>query len=65
MASVIAQTMSFKCIQTLVGGIGVLLGLFLPCGLLFFVLLSGHFRAETSGAKELYMAQLASMIVRS
>jgi hypothetical protein len=29
-----------------VGGIGVLLGLFLPCGLLFLVLVSGHFKGN-------------------
>lgn len=44
-----------------IGGIGVLLGLFLPCLVLLLVLVSGHFKAETSGAKELCMAQCASM----
>lgn len=44
-----------------IGGIGVLIGLFLPCVILLLVLLSGHFTAETSGAKELCMAQCASM----
>jgi hypothetical protein len=44
-----------------VGGIGVLLGLFLPCLVLLMVLVSGHFILETSGAKELCVAQCASM----
>jgi len=43
-----------------VGGIGVLLGLFLPCLALLVVLCLGHFTAHTSGAKELCMAQFAS-----
>lgn len=44
-----------------IGGIGVLLGLFLPSALLVVVLLSGHWKAEPSGAKELCMAHMASM----
>ena len=44
-----------------IGGIGVLLGLFLPCILLLLVLISGHFKAERSGAKEVCMAQCACM----
>jgi len=49
-----------KTINPDVGGIGVLLGLFLPCLVLLLVLLSGHFTSGTSGAKELCMAQCAS-----
>ncbi|KAF2490848.1 hypothetical protein BU16DRAFT_595446 [Lophium mytilinum] len=44
-----------------IGGIGVLLGLFLSCLCLLLVLLSGHFEAKTSGAKELCIAQLANL----
>jgi hypothetical protein len=44
-----------------VGGIGVLLGLFLPCLMLFIFLILGHFMPESSGAKELCIAQCASM----
>jgi hypothetical protein len=44
-----------------IGGIGVLLGLFVPSGTLMLVLFSGHWKAETSGAKELCVAQMASM----
>ena len=47
-----------------VGGIGVLLGLFLPCLVLLVVLILGHFTAHTSGAKELCMAQCASKLRR-
>jgi hypothetical protein len=43
-----------------VGGIGVLLSLFLPCLVLVIVLLLGHFTAENTGPKELCMAQCAS-----
>lgn len=43
-----------------VGGIGVLLGLFLPCLVILVVLFLGHFTVHTSGAKELCMAQCAS-----
>jgi hypothetical protein len=43
-----------------VGGIGVLLGLLFPCLMLLIVLISGHFMPETSGAKELCIAQCAS-----
>ena len=46
------------------GGIGVLLGMFLPCIVLLLVLVSGHWNASTFGAKELCMAQLASMVVQ-
>jgi len=45
-----------------VGGIGVLLGLFLPCLVLLLVLFLGHFTVHTSGAKELCMAQCASKL---
>lgn len=45
-----------------IGGIGVLLGMFLPCGYLLLVLESGHWNPGTFGAKELCMAQLASML---
>jgi len=48
-----------------VGGIGVLLGLFLPCLVLLLVLILGHFTAHTSGAKELCMAQCASKLRRN
>ena len=47
-----------------VGGIGVLLGLFLPCLVLLVVLILGHFTVHTSGAKELCMAQCASKLRR-
>ena len=48
-----------------VGGIGVLLGLFLPCLVLLLVLILGHFTAHTSGAKELCIAQFASKLRRA
>lgn len=41
-----------------IGGTGVLLGLFLPSALLVVVLLSGHWKAEPSGAEELCMAHM-------
>ena len=44
-----------------IGGIGVLMGLFLPCLPLVLILCLGHWRAETFGVKELCIAQLASM----
>jgi len=47
-----------------IGGIGVLLGLFLPCFVLLVVLFFGHFTAHTSGAKEICMAQFASKLRR-
>jgi len=46
-----------------IGGIGILLGLFLPSITLVTILLSGHWKAEPSGAKELCMAHLASMLL--
>ncbi|KAH7117597.1 hypothetical protein B0J11DRAFT_570843 [Dendryphion nanum] len=45
-----------------IGGVGVLIGLFLPCLVLLFVLGMGHFKSETSGPKELCMAQLANLL---
>jgi len=48
-----------------VGGIGVLLGLFLPCLVLLVVLFLGHFTAHSSGAKELCMGQCASKLRRN
>jgi hypothetical protein len=52
-----------KDINPDVGGIGILLGLFLPCLVLLGVLISGHYKAETSGVKELCMAQCASALL--
>jgi hypothetical protein len=43
-----------------VGGIGILLGLFVPCLVLLGMPFVGHFKAEISGVKELCMAQCAS-----
>lgn len=43
-----------------IGGIGVLLGLFLPSLVLWMVLISGHWKAEPLGAKELCNAQMAN-----
>jgi hypothetical protein len=44
-----------------IGGIGVLLGFFGPFGTLMLVLSSEHWKDETSGAKELCVAQMASL----
>jgi hypothetical protein len=44
-----------------IGGIGVLLGLFLPSIALAVLLMLGHTIAEASGTKELCVAQIASM----
>jgi hypothetical protein len=44
-----------------IGGIGVLLGLFLPSIALAVLLILGHTMAEASGTKELCVAQIASM----
>jgi hypothetical protein len=43
-----------------IGGIGVLLGLFLPPCVLVLILIWGHFESYTFGAKELCVAQMAS-----
>jgi hypothetical protein len=44
-----------------IGGVGVLLGLFLPSIALAVLLVLGHTIAEASGTKELCVAQIASM----
>jgi hypothetical protein len=44
-----------------IGGVGVLLGLFLPSIALAVLLMLGHTIAEASGTKELCVAQIASM----
>lgn len=44
-----------------IGGIGVLLGLFLPSLALAILLLLGHKKSEPCGTKELCVAQIASM----
>ncbi|KAH6616348.1 hypothetical protein C7974DRAFT_43360 [Boeremia exigua] len=56
-----------QCLQDVevnadIGGIGVLLGLFLPTVVIGMVLLSGHWKAEPSGAKELCMAHMANLL---
>lgn len=48
-------------VNTDIGGIGVLLGLTVPCGFLFVMLSLGHFKSETSGPKEICIGQIASM----
>ncbi len=48
-----------------IGGIGVLLGLFLPPCILVLILVYGHFKSYTFGAKELCIAQMASTYTES
>jgi hypothetical protein len=43
-----------------IGGIGVVLGLFINCFAIAVVLMFGHVKSETSGMKELWVAQLYS-----
>jgi hypothetical protein len=61
-----ARTTSQQCpqdgeINPDIGGVGVLLGLFLPSIALAVLLMLGHTIAEASGTKELSVAQIASM----
>jgi hypothetical protein len=61
-----SKTSSQKCsqdgkINPDIGGIGVLLGLFLPSIILAILLLLGHTTTEAYGTKELCVAQIASM----
>jgi hypothetical protein len=44
-----------------IGGVGVLLGLCLPSMVLLVVLIGGHKRTTSTGAKELCLAHVASM----
>jgi hypothetical protein len=61
-----AKTTSQQCpqdgeINPDIGGVGVLLGLFLPSIALAVLLMLGHTIAEASGTKEICVAQIASM----